>query len=434
MTTGSHRLSYRPEIDGLRAVAVVPVLLFHAGLGMPGGFVGVDVFFVISGYLITALILKDVDAGRFTLADFWERRVRRILPAAVTVVLATLAAGWFLLLPSDYDRLARAALTQVVFGANFFYWRNTNYFAGPAEQEPLLHTWSLAVEEQFYLLFPVVLGALALRPALRNRRVLLALLGIPLLVSLALCVAATPRYPAATFYLLPTRAWELLCGSVLAVAPAWHLLGPRLAAGMGWAGLVLIACSWWAFDKSTSFPGAAAILPCLGTMLVIYGTAHEKPTTGNSSKVTAFASPRRILSARLPVGIGLISYSLYLWHWPPLAFAQYWTLEPLPLVWRVVLLAGSVVAAVASWRYIETPFRMKRLGANRRRLFALAGSGMCALVIVAGGLTGWRGVPARFTRDVLACDAVRTEPKTPARTSLAALAAGDVPRLGRRTQ
>jgi peptidoglycan/LPS O-acetylase OafA/YrhL len=427
---GEHRLSYRPEIDGLRAIAVVPVLLFHAGLGMPGGFVGVDVFFVISGYLITSLILKDVDAGRFTLADFWERRVRRIFPAALAMVFATLLAGWFLLLPSEYERLARAALSQVVFGANFFYWRNADYFAGPAEHEPLLHTWSLAVEEQFYVLFPLILGAIACRPPLRQRSVMLALMSVPLFVSCAACVYATSRYPVASFYLLPTRSWELLCGSVLAVTPPCRWLTPLTATAVGWMGLAMIAYTWWGYDKTTTFPGAAAILPCLGAMLVIYATAHEPLPNGRTLRTKWLVTPRQILAARLPVGIGLISYSLYLWHWPPLAFANILTIKPLPLSWRVVLLAGSVVAAIASWRYIETPFRTKQIGPTRRTMFTLSTAGLLGIVFITAGIVACRGFPSRFSCAILACDEVRTEPQFPKRTSLAAVQAGDIPRLG----
>ena len=148
---------YRPEIDGLRAIAVLAVVFFHAGIGMPGGFIGVDVFFVISGYLITSLIIKDLQTDTFSLASFWERRARRIFPAAAAMVLIVLVAGWFLLLPTDYSTLAKAAAWQAVFAANFYFWKTTNYFSGPADEQPLLHTWSLAVEEQFYLFVPLIL-------------------------------------------------------------------------------------------------------------------------------------------------------------------------------------------------------------------------------------------------------------------------------------
>ena len=202
---------YRPEVDGLRAVAVLAVVLFHAGLGFPGGYIGVDVFFVISGYLITSLIINDLEQGRFTLTNFWERRARRIIPALAAVVPATLIAGWFLLTPRDYADLGKSAACQSVFGANFYFWRTTlgGYFAGAADEMPLLHTWSLAVEEQFYLIVPLTLAGLFRIPGLRTRRVLFALFGAGILVSLLVSLYGVAHYRVAAFYLLPTRAWEL---------------------------------------------------------------------------------------------------------------------------------------------------------------------------------------------------------------------------------
>ena len=230
-------LKYRAHVDGLRAVAVLPVLFFHADLGFTGGYVGVDVFFVISGFLITGLILRDLDAGKFSIVKFWERRVRRIMPALAVVVLASLAAGWFLLLPQGFKELGESAVAQTLLSSNIYFWIKSwigvGYFTPDAEVKPLLHTWSLAVEEQFYLFFPFLL--LALKRIARHSIVpaILLLAGI----SFALSVWCSYRYPSANFYLLPTRAWELLIGSFLAAIPVQQRITARwLTESLSWGG------------------------------------------------------------------------------------------------------------------------------------------------------------------------------------------------------
>ena len=249
----------RPEIDGLRAIAVLAVLLFHANAGVSGGYVGVDVFFVISGYLITRLILEDIDAGRFQIQKFWERRVRRILPALAVVTFSTLVAGWFLLLPEGFQELGESVAAQTMLGSNFYFWMhswiNSGYFAPASEMKPLLHTWSLAVEEQFYLLFPFLL--VALKRFSRNSLALAFLLLGGL--SFGLSVYFSHQWPSANFYFLPTRAWELLIGAFLAAsserqsAAGW----PREILSSG--GLILILCSMFGYDRGTRFPGLAAL-------------------------------------------------------------------------------------------------------------------------------------------------------------------------------
>ncbi len=214
-SANSNPLKYRADIDGLRGLAVLTVLFFHADIGFPGGFVGVDVFFVISGYLISGLILKDLDSGQFGIVDFWERRVRRIMPALSVVVLASLIAGWFLFLPSDFRALGRSAVAQSILASNVNFWLESGYFSQAAELKPLLHTWSLAVEEQFYLLFPFVLILIHRVSRASIVRVILLLS----CSSFALSVYCSYRHSEANFYLLPTRAWELLIGSGLAAIP-----------------------------------------------------------------------------------------------------------------------------------------------------------------------------------------------------------------------
>lgn len=226
---------YRPEIDGLRAIAVVAVVFYHAGLGFTGGFVGVDVFFVISGFLITSLILKDLAAGTFTLAGFWERRIRRIVPALTCLVLATLMAGWIVMLPADYAELGRSAFFQGLFAANVYFWRSSGYFDGAVEEKPLLHTWSLAVEEQFYFVFPLMMVGLVALPMFRRRGNLLSLFALCILLSLGVSIWGVSNRPVATFYLLPTRAWELLLGGFIALLPALRT-GASANAGASGAG------------------------------------------------------------------------------------------------------------------------------------------------------------------------------------------------------
>ena len=248
-------------------------MVYHAGFGLPGGFVGVDVFFVISGYLITQGILRELQSGQFSLQRFWERRIRRILPASLATIMTVLAAGYYLLFPSDYEKLAQGSIAQLFFCGNIFYWCDTGYFAGPAELKPLLHTWSLAVEEQFYLGLPIILSLL-----FRCRRnVALACLSAVAVASFVACVALTPQMPSATFYLLPTRVWELLAGSLIAfrrteptcVKPAsWAEQWITASSLAGLIGVMLL------IEADTSFPGYLASIPVVCTV-VLYRRAPQ---------------------------------------------------------------------------------------------------------------------------------------------------------------
>jgi peptidoglycan/LPS O-acetylase OafA/YrhL len=360
-------LKYRPDIDGLRAIAVLAVVLCHAELGLPGGYVGVDVFFVISGFLITSLILKDLHSGCFSMLDFWERRVRRILPALAAVLIATLATAWFLLLPDDYVALAKSLVAITALSANIYFWNDIGYFSQVAEEKPLLHTWSLAVEEQFYLFLPV--GIALLWRILRGKNIFPVIL-VGALLSLILSAIIPPSRSDANFYLLPTRAWELFAGSLLAMRPQLGLKPrPKTKQALGIIGLFLILWPCLAYTKETRFPGLSALPPVVGAIFVIMSG------TGGVSGICS-----RFLTLRPFVFIGLISYSLYLWHWPILAFSRYVSSIPLSTELRILLALASIPLAILSWKYIETPFRKRTIFPSRNGILI---SGIAALLVLA---------------------------------------------------
>jgi len=364
-------MNYRPDVDGLRAIAVIPVVFYHAGLaGISGGFVGVDVFFVISGYLITRIIHDEMLEQRFSILHFYERRARRILPALFTVMTVTLAMGWYWLAPSEYDALARAAGSVLAFLSNVWFWRNSGgYFDGATDYLPLLHTWSLAVEEQFYILFPLLLLGLVRLGVRVTQLVTLAMVT----VSLALAVWATPQMPSASFYLLPTRFWELGVGSLLAIGLAPNTAPRLLREGVAATGLAAILYAVIVYDDSTVFPGLAAIPPVLGAAGLIWAGG-----AGGS-----FAN--RALALRPVVFVGLLSYSLYLWHWPIMAFARNLLMDlHLPPVWQAGTIALSLLLAFVSWRLVERPFRSTASrGMSRMTVFAASGAGLVAVGTIA---------------------------------------------------
>lgn len=385
-------MNYRPDIDGLRTIAVVPVVLYHAGaLGVTGGFIGVDVFFVISGFLITTIIHRELVEGRFSILRFYERRARRILPALFAVMLASLVAGWFILAPADYANMGESIASALLFVSNLWFWRNSGgYFQGATDYLPMLHTWSLAVEEQFYIFFPLLLMLLHRI----GRRLVLPLVGVLVLGSFVLAIWATPRMPSASFYLLPTRIWELGLGSLLAlgVVPS---AGPRaLREAVALAGLAGMLLPIFLYTERTVFPGLAALPPVLGAAAVIWA--------GTSGPVLV----SRLLSLRVMVGIGLLSYSLYLWHWPIMALLRnrLLTVELEPM-WQLITILLSVLAGWTSWRFIERPFRVpvRDGGMSQDRIFALSGAGMVGLGLMAGALMLTNGaVHQRFSEEQLA--------------------------------
>jgi peptidoglycan/LPS O-acetylase OafA/YrhL len=365
-------MQYRREVDGLRALAVLPVILFHAGFeAFSGGFVGVDVFFVISGFLITGVIVADLGAGEFSIARFYERRARRILPALFLVMLACLPAAWLWLLPQEMQDFSASMVAVSTFVSNMLFWRTSGYFDSAAELKPMLHTWSLAVEEQYYVLFPVLLAFMWRF----GRSRIQAMFAIFLVCSLAASQWASVAKPSADFYLLPTRGWELLLGGSAALHVATHgdVAASRWvkeAAAM--LGLALIVYAVFAFTRRTPFPSLYALVPTVGAVLIIL-CADARTFVG------------RLLGSRILVGVGLISYSAYLWHQPLFAFArQREMLEPAPAV--LALLASlSLLLAYLGWKYVESPFRdSKRVSRRRIFTFALGGSTLFIVIGIAG--------------------------------------------------
>lgn len=370
------KLAYRPDVDGLRAVAVLSVVFCHAGFNCPGGFIGVDVFFVISGYLIAGLILKELKQGTFTLTNFWERRVRRIMPALVVVVAATLVAGWFILMPEDFALFGKSIVGLALLASNVQFWRDIDYFDNAAEEKPLLHTWSLSVEEQFYLFVPVFLLLLAKRAKLHRAFLLLAAAAV---ISFGLSVFWTQRHPTTNFYLLPTRAWELFAGALLAFSPACGIREKKwLNELLALAGIALILVPCFTYDHKTPFPGLAALPPVLGSALLIW--------VGSSA--VGFSLIGKLLASKPVVFVGLISYSLYLWHWPLFSLTRYVTVKPPATAVWWGLIGFSVILATLSWRFVETPFRQRKILAHRPKLFAI--TAILFAVMIGGGLVMYK--------------------------------------------
>ncbi len=367
-------MDYRREIDGLRAIAVLPVILFHAGFEtFRGGFVGVDIFFVISGYLITSIIVAEIEQGKFSILNFYERRARRILPALFLVMLVCIPFAWFWLLPSNMKEFSQSLISVSLFASNIFYWRHSGYFAAVTELEPLLHTWSLAVEEQYYVLFPLFL-MLVWRFGRGWILFLLALIGI---ISFSLAQWWSIAYPSAAFYLLPTRGWELLIGAFA----SFYLskvnrkeFSKILSEISGAIGLILILYSVFFYNQQTPFPGLYALVPTLGAVLIII-FATQQTIVGKFIGNNAF------------VGIGLISYSAYLWHQPLFAFARRISLkEPNGYIFAVLCLAVLFLAFI-SWKYVELIFRKKDI-VRSKTIFLISISGI--LFFVGVGFLGYR--------------------------------------------
>jgi peptidoglycan/LPS O-acetylase OafA/YrhL len=387
--------SYRPDIDGLRAIAVLGVVLYHAGLGVPGGYVGVDIFFVISGFLITGHIIKDLEKGTFSMLGFWERRVRRIFPALAVMVIACLFAGYFLLLPFGYLVLAQSAIAQAVFSSNIQFWRTTGYFNPSAEENPLLHTWSLSVEEQFYLFVPLILAGLF---AWRGKKLLLPSMLLGIVLSLALSVYWLRVDPTGAFYLLPSRAWELGMGSLVAIAQPLrsHIL--RLLLGV--AGLLGILATYWLYDSRTLFPGLAALPPVIGSASIIWSGMRSDDGSRQSYA-------HRVLGWGPLVWIGLLSYSLYLWHWPFFAFHRYLFGQNPARLLSLFYVFLAFLMSLLSLKFIETPFRTRKLCSTRAHIVS-CGIAVTSLIVFFSGLIYLKhGFPQRIPESALNYDRVQ---------------------------
>ena len=357
-------MKYRREIDGLRAVAVLAVILFHAGFEFfKGGFVGVDIFFVISGYLITSIIISEMYRGEFSLIHFYYRRARRILPALFFVILCCIPFAWLWFLPIHLKEFSESIVSTTLFSSNIYFWREINYFSHSVDLKPLIHTWSLAVEEQYYLIFPLFIMAVW---RFQKRWIAILVLLISLL-SLFLAHWGSINHPEATFFLLPTRVWELSIGVLVALyfnkkSDMSDLLTSNKIFNelFGFIGLALICYSIIIFDKTIPFPSLYALVPTIGAALIIIFSSTD-----------TFIG--RFLSLKGFVGIGIISYSAYLWHQPLLAFGRYRIIGEAGNIQLFILSLASLFIAYLSWRFIETPFRdINRIGKRNVYIFAIS--------------------------------------------------------------
>ena len=369
-------MKYRAEIDGLRALAVVPVILFHAGFELfSGGFVGVDVFFVISGYLITTILIEDIENKRFSIVHFYERRARRILPALFFVMLVCIPIS-SIYLPSDELRDFFQSIVAVsLFASNILFWKEGGYFDSEASDKPLLHTWSLAVEEQYYILFPIFL-IIAWRFG-KNR--VFWMIVVMAAISMLLSEWGSRNHPNANFYLAPTRAWELFAGSIAAfVVQRQGVQKNNLLALVGLSG---IAFSIFFYDEATPFPSVYTLVPVLGVLLLVLYA--EKETLA-----------AKVLSTKGFVGIGLISYSAYLVHQPLLVFTNLAILEGGSVFTKAIVVCATFLVAWFMWRYVETPFRK---AANQANQVLVTSAVFLSAFIVLGGLYHYKVIPQKET-------------------------------------
>jgi len=374
---------YRPEIDGLRAIAVLGVIFFHAEIGgLTGGFVGVDVFFVISGFLITSILVREFEKDKFSFANFWKRRIKRILPASVLVIIAIFILGFILMPPLRFRDLGYSIFAQSLFSVNIYFWADTGYFSDSALAKPMLHMWSLAIEEQFYLFYPLLLY-FAMK---RSKDFLLKLLIILTTVSFLVNVVYVFIDQNTTFYMLPFRAWELSIGGIFACLKVDEKLSRFKCETLSVLGLFLIIYPMWTFNSATPFPGFLAGIPVFGTVMFIYGNQGEITRTG------------KILSSKILVGIGLISYSLYLWHWPVLSTLF---LMDMFQFWNIRLLSIPIMFLLSyfSYRLVEQYFRDKSRFNNLKVVYG-SFAGATILVIALGLSTALSdGYMIRFDKD-----------------------------------
>jgi peptidoglycan/LPS O-acetylase OafA/YrhL len=372
-------LRYRADIDGLRAIAVVPVVLYHSSLGFPGGYVGVDVFFVISGFLITKIIYTLVTEGKFSFVEFYDRRIRRLFPALFVVLLAVATWAVVYLISLDLRDFGASLAAATSYVSNFyFFFETSGYFHEDVRTMPLLHTWSLAVEEQFYIVVPFAIFALAWG---MSRRWHVPVITAVSIASFALCVRLTQHHPEAAFYLLPPRAWELGVGGLLAIG-AFETRNRWAREVLALGGLIAILFAIFRFSEATPFPGWRVAIPTLGAAAIL-------------SAGRAGSSVNRLLATSPFTFIGKISYSFYLWHWPVILALTYGALAPISLRTSILCVLVSFVLAVLSWHYVERPFRQRRLLPNARSLFG--GAALASAAAVGAGLLFYlsNGLPQR---------------------------------------
>lgn len=367
---------YRSEIDGLRALAVVPVIFFHAGFNFfGGGFVGVDVFYVISGYLISGLIFKEIETGNFNLLNFYERRARRLLPSLFFIMLVITPISFLLLVPSDLADFLNSLAAVSTFSSNIYFLLGMDgYFSEASELKPLLHTWSLAVEEQYYLLFPLFI----LLTWRFGKKFIISSLSIIFILSLGLSYWGSYNHPSAAFYLLPTRGWELLLGVFAALYLKTNPALPNkfVQNFLGFFGLSLIILAIISFDNSTLYPGLNALAPTIGTLLIILFARQDNIMA-------------RLLSNKVLVGIGLISYSAYLWHVPLFAFARNMSFQSLGLSFTNGLILMTFLLAYLTWKFVENPFRNRSVFSSKAIwLFSIT----CSLFFIVFGLVAAKNI------------------------------------------
>lgn len=390
-------MKYRADIDGLRSIAILPVILFHAGYSLfSGGFIGVDVFFVISGYLITKIISSEIKENKFSITIFYKKRIDRLLPVLLAVLTFTLITGWFLLTQNEYKSLSQSVVSSILFSSNIYFWITQDYFSASAQTLPLLHTWSLAVEEQFYIFFPLLMIAiykLGFSSKKSQKTILLPIF----LASLLVACITTYHSQLTAFYMLPFRAWELLIGSFLALNFIPATKSKFLANALSLNGLLLIAAAVFTFDKSVPFPGAAALLPTIGAALIIYsGSAH----------VTV---AKTILESPPAVFFGKISYSLYMWHWPIYVFFNLYFDFNLSTYQRISMVATALVVSYFSWLLIEKKTRGRFVKAPTTKAFAYAGASMTAIALAGMVIVFNQGFPARLSEQAILAEKSATD-------------------------
>jgi len=375
-------MKYRFDVDGLRALSVIIVILNHLGLSFfGGGFVGVDVFFVISGYVITRNIAKEAEEGSFSMVNFYERRVRRLLPGLLAMVALSVLAAWLLMLPKDLEALNTSISSVAIAASNILFWKQAGYFDEMSITKPMLHTWSLAVEEQFYLIYPLLFIQLY---RIRKRWLVpvLCLIGLG---SLALAINGALHHPNSTFYLMPTRFWEMLIGG-LAFLSFNRYQPSRLTGGFfTYGGLALIGIATILYSGRTPFPGLAALLPTIGAVGFILGGQTEQ-------KTFAFT----LMSWKPVVFIGKISYLLYLTHWPLIVFCSYYRISNLEILDKVFIIAASFILSTAIYHWIENPFRTKKILPQRPQAFISAALFIAICALLAYATHANQGFPKRF--------------------------------------